>query len=159
MRGVVIGILGTALVQGVLLAIGLWIAGIKAAPLLGLVTFFLSPVPIGPAARVDAGRTLADQPGADRLGHLRFAVGSASSFRRSTTCMKPIIISRGSDLPFVLVLLGVFGGAVAFGFIGVFLGPVLIAVGYALLKEWATGRAGRKCARAGATMPTARAAS
>ena len=47
-RGVVLGILGTALAQGVLMAIGLWIAGIKAAPLLGLVTFFLSPVPIGP---------------------------------------------------------------------------------------------------------------
>ena len=51
--------------------------------------------------------------------------------------LKPLLISRGSDLPFVLVLLGVLGGAVAFGFIGVFLGPVLIAVGFALLKEWA----------------------
>ncbi len=51
--------------------------------------------------------------------------------------LKPMLISRGSDLPFVLVLIGVLGGAVAFGFIGVFLGPVLIAVGYALLKEWA----------------------
>ena len=53
--------------------------------------------------------------------------------------LKPILISRGSDLPFVLVLIGVLGGAVAFGFIGVFLGPVLLAVGYTLLKEWATG--------------------
>ena len=51
--------------------------------------------------------------------------------------IKPLIISRGSDLPFVLVLLGVLGGAVAFGFIGVFLGPVLLAVGYALLQAWA----------------------
>ena len=47
-RAVVYGILGTALAQGVLMAIGLWIAGFKAAPLLGLLTFFLSPVPIGP---------------------------------------------------------------------------------------------------------------
>ena len=51
--------------------------------------------------------------------------------------LKPMIISRGSDLPFVLVLLGVFGGVVAFGFIGVFLGPVLLALGFALIKEWA----------------------
>ena len=54
--------------------------------------------------------------------------------------IKPLIISRGSDLPFVLVLLGVLGGAIAFGFIGVFLGPVLLAVGYALLMEWAASR-------------------
>ena len=47
-RAVVYGILGTALAQGVLMAIGLWIAGFKAAPLLGLLTFFLSPVPVGP---------------------------------------------------------------------------------------------------------------
>ena len=53
--------------------------------------------------------------------------------------LKPMIISRGSALPFVLVLLGVLGGAVAFGFVGVFLGPVLLAVGYALMKEWAVG--------------------
>jgi predicted PurR-regulated permease PerM len=54
--------------------------------------------------------------------------------------IKPLIISRGVDLPFVLVLLGVLGGAIAFGFIGIFLGPVLLAVGYALLMEWAASR-------------------
>ena len=51
--------------------------------------------------------------------------------------IRPLIISHGSDLPFVLVLLGVIGGAVAFGVIGLFLGPVLLAVGYMLVKEWA----------------------
>ena len=51
--------------------------------------------------------------------------------------IKPLIISHGSDLPFILVLLGVFGGVVAFGFIGVFLGPVLLALGLAMIKEWA----------------------
>jgi predicted PurR-regulated permease PerM len=54
--------------------------------------------------------------------------------------IKPLIIRRGVDLPFVLVLLGVLGGIIAFGFIGVFLGPVLLAVGYALLMEWAVSR-------------------
>src|SRR6185369_13790705 len=51
--------------------------------------------------------------------------------------LKPIIISRGSNLPFLPVMLGILGGAVAFGFIGVFLGPVLLGLGLALLKEWA----------------------
>ena len=50
--------------------------------------------------------------------------------------IKPLIISRGSNLPFILVLLGILGGIVAFGFIGVFLGPTLLAVGYAVLQEW-----------------------
>ena len=50
--------------------------------------------------------------------------------------IKPLIISRGSDLPFILVFLGVLGGVVAFGFIGVFLGPVLLALGYSLATEW-----------------------
>ena len=50
--------------------------------------------------------------------------------------VKPLIISRGSNLPFVLVLLGVLGGVIAFGFIGVFLGPTLLAIGYALIQDW-----------------------
>ena len=135
-RGVVIGILGTALAQGVLMAIGLALVGIQAAPLLGLATFFLSPVPVGPPlVWIPAGLWLINQ-GATGSGIFLLlwgllVVSSVDNF------LKPLIISRGSDLPFVLVLLGILGGAVAFGFIGVFLGPVLIAVGYALLKEWA----------------------
>ena len=50
--------------------------------------------------------------------------------------IKPYLISRGSRLPFILTLLGVLGGALAFGFIGVFLGPLLLALGYRLLQEW-----------------------
>ena len=50
--------------------------------------------------------------------------------------VKPLIISRGSNLPFVLVLLGVLGGVITFGFIGVFLGPTLLAIGYALILDW-----------------------
>src|SRR6185436_15139206 len=104
--------------------------------LLGLVTFFLSPVPIGPPfVWVPTGLLLINQGetgwGIFLLLWGFFVVSSVDNV------LKPILISRGSDLPFVLVLIGVLGGAVAFGFIGVFLGPVLIAVGYALLKEWA----------------------
>ncbi len=135
-RGVVLGILGTALVQGVLAAIGFAIAGIKAAPLLGFVTFFLSPVPIGPPlVWIPAGLWLLKQ-GSTGMGIFVLGWG-ALVVSTVDNVIKPLIISRGSDLPFVLVLMGVLGGAVAFGFIGVFLGPVLLAVAYALLKEWA----------------------
>jgi len=135
-RGVVLGILGTALAQGVLMAIGLWFAGFKAAPLLGLVTFFLSPVPIGPPlVWIPAGILMIIQ-GDTGWGIFLFAWG-ALVVSSVDNFLKPMIISRGSALPFVLVLLGVLGGAIAFGFVGVFLGPVLLAVGYALIKEWA----------------------
>jgi predicted PurR-regulated permease PerM len=50
--------------------------------------------------------------------------------------VKPLLISRGSSLPFLLVLLGVLGGVMAFGFVGLFIGPTLLAVGYSLLRSW-----------------------
>lgn len=136
-RGVVLGILGTAIVQGVLAGIGFWIAGIKAAPLLGFVTFLLSPVPVGPPLIwIPAGLWLIN------IGETGWGIFVLLwGFLVVSTIdniIRPLIISAGSDLPFVLVLLGVLGGAVAFGFIGVFLGPVLLALGYVLLNEWAT---------------------
>jgi predicted PurR-regulated permease PerM len=135
-RGVVIGLLGTALAQGVIAGIGFWIAGIRAAPLLGFVTFLLSAVPVGPPlVWGPAGLWLLNN-GETGWGIfvLLWGLLIVSSI---DNVIKPLIISAGSDLPFVLVLLGVLGGVIAFGFIGVFLGPVLLAVGYALLKEWA----------------------
>jgi predicted PurR-regulated permease PerM len=135
-QGVVIGILGTAIAQGVLAAIGLWFAGIKAAPLLGFATFLLSAVPVGPPlVWVPAGLFLLNQ--GDTGWGIFVLLWGLLVVSSIDNVIKPLLISRGSDLPFVLVLLGVLGGVVAFGFIGVFLGPVLLAVGYALIKEWA----------------------
>jgi predicted PurR-regulated permease PerM len=138
-RGVVLGILGTAIVQGVLAGLGFWIAGIHAAPLLGFVTFLLSPVPVGPPlVWIPAGLWLIN------IGETGWGIfvliWGALVVSTIDNIIRPLIISHGSDLPFVLMLLGVLGGAVAFGFIGVFLGPVLLAVGYALLQEWASHR-------------------
>ena len=135
-RAVVYGILGTALAQGVLMAIGLWIAGVKAAPLLGLVTFFLSPVPVGPPLVWIPASIILFTKGDTGWGIFLFLWGLLV-VSAVDNVIKPMIISHGSDLPFVLVLLGVFGGVVAFGFIGVFLGPVLLALGFAMVKEWA----------------------
>jgi predicted PurR-regulated permease PerM len=50
--------------------------------------------------------------------------------------VKPMLISRGSSLPFLLVLLGVMGGVIAFGFVGLFIGPTLLAVALGLLRNW-----------------------
>jgi predicted PurR-regulated permease PerM len=136
-RAVVYGILGTALAQGVLMAIGLYIVGIRAAPLLGLATFFLSPVPVGPPlVWIPTGLWLIFSQGETAWG-IFILVWGALVVSSVDNVLKPMIISRGSDLPFILVMLGVFGGVIAFGFIGVFLGPVLLALGFALVKEWA----------------------
>lgn len=134
-RGVVIGILGTALAQGVLAGLGFWMAGVAAAPLLGFATFLLSPVPIGPPLIwAPVGIVLLTQ------GHVGWGVfvlmWGALVVSSIDNVIKPLIISRGSALPFILVFLGVLGGVVAFGFIGVFLGPVLLALGYSLVVEW-----------------------
>lgn len=140
-RGVVIGILGTALAQGMLAAIGFFIAGVKPAPLLGFVVFLLSPVPIGPPlVWIPVGLVLL-QRGEIAWG-VFVLVWGAVVVSSIDNIIKPLLISRGSQLPFVLVLLGVLGGVVAFGFIGVFLGPVLLALGYTLVAEW-SGEAGR----------------
>ncbi|HKN11463.1 MAG TPA: AI-2E family transporter [Pseudomonadota bacterium] len=135
MRGVVYGILGTALAQGVLAAIGLWLASVPAAPLLGLVTFFFSPLPVGPPLVWGAAAIWLFYQG--HTGWAVFlvlwgvlVVASVDNF------IKPMIISRGSHLPFILVLLGILGGVVAFGFIGVFIGPTLLAIGFALVHDW-----------------------
>jgi len=133
--GVVYGILGTALAQGILAGIGFAVAGVPGALVLGLATFFLSAVPVGPPLIWGPAAFWLFQQG--ELGWALF-VAAWGFFVVSTVdnVLKPLIISRGASLPFILVLLGVLGGVLAFGFIGVFLGPTLLAVGYRMLLEW-----------------------
>ena len=133
--GVVYGILGTALAQGVLSAIGFLIAGVPAAVLLGVATFFLSVVPVGPPLIWGGVSLWLFQQ--EQAGWALFVAGWGF-FLVSTVdnVIKPFIISRGSSMPFAVVFLGVLGGVLAFGVIGVFLGPTLLAVGYRLILEW-----------------------
>jgi len=133
-RGVVYGILGTALVQAVLAGIGFLIAGVPGAALLALLTFFLSVVPVGPPLIwLPASLWLFSQ-GQNGWGIFMVIWGIGVS--SVDNVVKPWIISQGSDMPFLLIFFGVIGGALAFGFIGVFIGPTLLAVGYGLVKEW-----------------------
>jgi predicted PurR-regulated permease PerM len=133
-RGVVYGILGTALIQGVLVSFGALIAGVPGAALLGLITFILSPIPMGPPlVWLPASLWLFHQGSAGwGTFMLIWGIGVSSI----DNVVKPMIISRGSATPFILILFGVLGGALAFGFIGVFLGPTLLAVAFRLIEEW-----------------------
>lgn len=139
-RGTVYGILGTALAQGLLAAIGFAVSGVPSAALLGVATFFLSVVPVGPPLIWAPASFWLYQSG--ETGWAVFLVVWGLAVVSSVdNFLKPLLISRGSNLPFVLVLLGVFGGVLAFGFVGVFLGPTLLAVAYRLLDEWSAERA------------------
>ena len=135
---VVYGILGTALAQGVVAGIGFLIAGVPGAALLGFATFFLSVVPVGPPLIwIPAAIWLFVQ---GSIGWAIFmGLWGVLVVSMVDNVLKPMIISHGSNLPFMLVLLGVLGGAAAFGFVGIFIGPTLLAVGYRMVNEWVDG--------------------
>lgn len=136
-RGVVYGILGTALVQAVMAGIGFLIAGVPGAGLLALLTFFLSVVPVGPPLIwVPAALWLFSR---GSIGWAIFMLVWGVGVSSIDNVVKPWLISQGSDMPFLLILFGVLGGAITFGFIGVFLGPTLLAVGYRIVTEWEVG--------------------
>jgi predicted PurR-regulated permease PerM len=135
-RGVIYGIIGTALVQGIVAGVGFTIAGVPGPVFLGVLTFFLSPVPVGPPmVWIPASLWLFSQ-GSPGWGIFMLIWGTGVS--SIDNVVKPWFISQGSELPFILIFLGVIGGALTFGFIGVFLGPVLLAVVYRIIEEWSS---------------------
>jgi predicted PurR-regulated permease PerM len=138
-RGVVYGIIGTAVAQGILAGIGFGVAGVPAAALLGVLTFFLSAVPVGPPlVWIPATAWLFSQ---DRNGWAVFIlVWGIFVVSGVDNIIKPYLISHGSKIPFIIVFLGVIGGALAFGLVGVFLGPTLLAVTYRVIEEWSSSR-------------------
>ena len=134
-RSVVYGILGTALVQGVLAGIGFLIAGVPAPALLAMLTFVVSALPMGPPlvwfpAAIWLFQTKSLGWGIFMLLWGMLIVSSVDNL------VRPLIISQGNKMPFVLIFMGVLGGALAFGFIGFFLGPTLLAVSFRLVEEW-----------------------
>ena len=135
-RGTVYGILGTAAVQGVLTFVGLWVTGVPRAGLLALVAGSLSVLPIGaPVIWIPASLWLLAS-GKTAMGILLGCYGLLF-ITGSDHVIRPYFIARGAHLPFLLTVLGVLGGALAFGLLGIFLGPVLLGVGYTLINEWA----------------------
>ncbi|WP_455279771.1 AI-2E family transporter [Cupriavidus necator] len=140
-KGVVYGVLGTAFIQAVLAGIGLWIAGVPGAAILGFITFFLSVIPVGPP--------LVWLPAALWLYHtgstgwaIFLVVWGVAVVSMADNIVKPLLISKGTGMPLIWIMLGVLGGALAFGFLGVFIGPTLLAVAYALLRDWTIGSQG-----------------
>lgn len=133
--GVVHGIFGTALAQAVVAVAGFLIAGVPAAWLLGVATFFLSLVPIGPPLIWGGASVWLMFQGETGWAIFMFLWGLLF-ISSIDNIVKPYLISRSSNLPLLLIVLGVFGGVIAFGFIGVFIGPPVLAVGMTLIQLW-----------------------
>ena len=135
-RGTVYGILGTAIVQGILTGIGFYIAGVPSPVLFGGIAAFVAVLPIGaPLVWVPAALWLA------LTHHLAWgivlAVYGVVAISGADHVIRPVFIARGAQLPYLLTVLGVLGGVLAFGGLGIFLGPVLLGVGYTLAVEFA----------------------
>ena len=133
-RGVALGIVVTALVQSALGGIALVIAGVPFAALLAAVMFVLCIAQIGPMlVLVPAVIWLywnGDAGWGTFLLVSTVVVGTMDNF------LRPFLIKKGADLPLLLIFGGVIGGLFAFGLIGIFVGPVVLAVTYTLLDAW-----------------------
>jgi len=136
-RSVAYGVVGTAVIQAVIMAIGLAVAGVPGAVLLGFVTLLLALSQIGAPLIIviwaGASVWLFNQ---DQQGWGIFMIFWGLVVTVIDNFIKPLLIGVGVAMPMSLTILGVFGGFVAFGFLGLFIGPTLIAIGYTLLEAW-----------------------
>ncbi|MCC6472970.1 MAG: AI-2E family transporter YdiK [Burkholderiales bacterium] len=134
-RGVALGVVVTALVQALLGGIGLWVAGVPFAAVLTALMFMLAVAQIGAVPVLVCALVWLWFQGSTgwSIALLVWAVivGSLDNV------LRPILIKKGADLPLLLIFAGVIGGLIAFGLLGLFVGPVLLAVAYMLLDAWA----------------------
>ena len=136
-RGVAYGVVGTAAIQAVVMAIGLVVAGVPGAALLGFVTLLLALTQIGAPLIVAVwGGAAAWLFGQGAQGWGIFLIVWGLVVTMMDNVIKPWLIGFGVAMPMSLTILGVFGGFVAFGFLGLFIGPTLIAVAFTLLNAW-----------------------
>jgi predicted PurR-regulated permease PerM len=133
--GVMIGIVGTAAAQAAVALLGFLVAGVPAALLLAGATFFLSMVPVGPPL-IWGGATWWLYNQGETGWAIFMAIWGVAVISSVDNFVKPILISRSSSLPILLIALGVFGGVLAFGFVGIFLGPVILALALTLAENW-----------------------
>jgi predicted PurR-regulated permease PerM len=133
-RSVALGVVVTAILQSAAAGAGLAIVGVPFATLLTALMFILCVAQVGPGlVLIPAVIWIYSHSGAIwGTGFLVWAI-FCSTF---DSFLRPMLIKRGADLPLLLIFAGVIGGLVAFGVIGLFVGPVVLAVAYTLLVDW-----------------------
>lgn len=133
-RSVALGVVVTALAQSVLGGLGLLVVGVPFTPLLTALMFLLCLIQLGPSlVMVPAVVWMyyyGDMFGGTVLLVFTIVTATMDQF------IRPALIRRGADLPILLIIAGVLGGLVAFGMLGIFIGPTVLAVAYTLLNAW-----------------------
>jgi predicted PurR-regulated permease PerM len=133
-RGVVLGVVGTAVVQAAIGGAGLFIAGVPAAALLTAVMLFLCLAQLGPLPVLVPAVIWLFWSGQTVSGTTLLVVAVLAGTLDNV--VRPLLIKRGANLPLLLIFAGVIGGLMAFGIIGLFIGPVVLAAAYTLLESW-----------------------
>ena len=133
-RGVALGVVVTAFVQSAMGGIGLAVAGVPFSAILTAIMFLLALAQIGAVPVLVVAIIWLYWKGAVgwaiALLLWSLVVGSLDNV------LRPILIKKGADLPLLLILVGVLGGLITFGLVGIFVGPVVLAVAYMLLGAW-----------------------
>jgi predicted PurR-regulated permease PerM len=133
-QGVAMGVVVTAIVQTALVGLGLWVAGVPYPGLLTAIVFVLCIAQLGPFPVLIPAMiwmfSNASVGWASVFLIYSVPVGILDNF------LRPILISRGVELPLLLIIAGVIGGLIGFGVIGLFIGPVILAATYTLLQSW-----------------------
>jgi predicted PurR-regulated permease PerM len=135
-KAVLFGFLVTAFAQGLIAGIGYGLLGIHGFVLLGAITGILSFIPLLGTAVVWGGLA------ANLLltGHIAKGImlmlWGLLLVHPTDNVLRPLLISNATHVPFVLVMFGVIGGIVTFGLVGLFVGPVILAIGFSILREW-----------------------
>jgi predicted PurR-regulated permease PerM len=135
-RGVVLGVVGTALVQAAVGGLGLLVTGVPAAGLLTAVMLFVCLGQLGPLPVLVPSVAWLFWSGASGSGSTLLVISLVAGTLDNV--VRPLLIKRGANLPLALIFAGVLGGLVAFGIVGLFIGPVILTVAYTLLTTWVT---------------------
>jgi predicted PurR-regulated permease PerM len=133
-RGVALGVVVTAIAQTLVAGVGLWLAGVPRPGILTAIILMLCIAQLGPGL-VMVPATIWLFVNDATVAGIILAVFTVASVTMDNF-LRPILIRRGADLPLLLILVGVIGGLLAFGLLGLFLGPVVLAVTYTLLQNW-----------------------
>ena len=136
-RGVALGVVVTAFVQAALTGIGLAITGVPYAALLAVMALVLCVAQLGPGFVLVPAVAWLYWEGAAGWG-TALLVWTLVVVTLDNV-LRPMLMTRGANLPVLLIFAGVLGGLIAFGLIGIFVGPVVLAISYTLLGAWIDG--------------------
>lgn len=149
-KAVVYGIVLAALAQGTLAGLGYWVAGLPVPALLGLLTFLVGLVPFIVPFMWGSASVWLYLTG-ETAAAIGLAIWGLTAVSWIDNIVRPLVISGATRIPFLLVLFGVLGGLAAFGLVGLFIGPVILAVIMAVWREWLAEKRSQSTVEPGAS--------